>query len=624
MYENYGAVVDQENKTVYFSLFIPDKKLYQTNAGLPQFNSIKVVGDFDSQNPTEWSKQLPYAPVLIKTKVKNGWDYKSNVIKLEDGFFQYKYVVEFKNGDVRWINDPYTRYHNNDGKYDNSGFVIGGTVEKADIIEDRKPLKDLIIYELMIDDFTRNLISEGESQIDVLLRDSTIEYFKSLGINAIEFMPWTAWTGGGFNWGYMPYLFFSVTNRYVHNSDPLEKLSKLKKLIAKLHENGIQVIMDGVFNHVSSEFPYHRLYEEVRESPYTGIFKEHGFGGEDLDFNNKCTCLFILDVCKYWIDEFGIDGIRLDNTKGFYDYSGKQVGLKELMNGLKEHFKSDPPKYKNIALILEHIGGNERGVAADVEASGYWFDNFLWDMSKFINSRYGHIENSIMKILSSSIHWKYDSARHILPVNYIESHDSSTIVNRISNPGDNRDMLWKTQPYMLALFTMPGAIMLHNGQEYGEDYWIPKMHEEKPHEIERVSSRPLRWNYLHNDARGQYLFSLYKKLTAMRKAHPSLSSINFYPAGDKAQQDHFIDGHGFDRDRQMVIYQRWGHAADGRLEHFVVVLNFSDYSQFVDIPFPINGEWRDILNDEVRDIQNGQSEDEKINSNWGRIFYRID
>lgn len=629
MYKKFGAIVDHNKKTVQFRLFIPNENGNQHEASLPEIESVRVVGDFHKSYPEQWEKQTAEAKPFDKIRFYHneepvGWAYESKVIPLEDGFYQYKFVVRFDGGEVRWINDPCTHYYNHDGKYDNSCFVVGGTIAGADFMPGRKPLKDLIIYELMIDDFTKELMKDSESPIDVLLRDSTISYLKSLGINAVEFMPWTAWTGGGFSWGYMPYLFFSVTDRYLRNVKcPLEKLSKLKKLIAKLHENGIQVIMDGVFNHVAWEFPYYQLYRTRDASPYTGRFQGADFG-EDLDFHNTCTHQFILDVCKYWIDEFGIDGIRFDYTRGFYDYSGNDIGLKKIIRELKDYFRSDPEKYKNIALILEHIGEDARHVAVDVGASGYWFDNFLWKMNEYIHSGYGHINNGIMKILCSSINWKYDTAGEILPVNYIETHDSSNIVNRISNPGSNREVMWKTQPYMLALFTMPGAIMIHNGQEYGEDYWLPEMHEERPPHITRVRPRPLRWDYLNKDKQGRHLFNLYSKLIAMRKAHPSLSSINFHPADERWQCDHFIDGYGFDKKKQVVIYHRWGNGADGRLERFIAVLNFSGQDQYVDIPFSVNGEWEDILNDEVRIVENYSLQNEKINSNWGRIFCRRD
>lgn len=620
MYEEFGARVNHENRTVQFRLFVPNQNGNTHDSELPGFKSVKVVGDFHKEHPVQWEKQVPDAMPFNKISYYQndehvGWVYESKVIPLEKGFYQYKYVVEFDDGETRWINDPCTRYHNNDGKYDNSGFVIGGTIRKADILKKRKPLKDLVIYELMIDNFTKGLMKDGESPIDVLLRDEVIDHFEKLGINAIEFMPWTAWPGGGFLWGYRPYLFFSVTDRYVaHVRDPKEKLSKLKKLIAKLHKKGIQVIMDGVFNHVMDDFPYYQLYRDREKSPYIGVFQQAAYF-RDLDFRNDCTHQFILDVCKYWIDEFGIDGIRFDCTMGFYDESGAEVGLKRLTKDLRAYFDKGGSKYDNIALILEHIGGDARCAAADVQASGYWFDNFLWDMNRFIDSRYGHLDNPIMKILSSSVNWEYDHASHVLPLNYIENHDHRSLVNRISHPGDNRDMLWKTQPYMLALFTMPGSVMIHNGQEYGEDYWIP---EDGP---ERIKERPLRWEYLNKDERGQNLFSFYQKLIRMRKDHPSLSTLYFHPADEKDWSDRFINGYGFDREKETVIYHRWGNGTDGRLERFMVVLNFSGNDQFVDVPFPVNGEWKDLLNDEVREIEDYWSWNEKINSNWGRIFY---
>ena len=84
------------------------------------------------------------------------------------------------------------------------------------------------------------------------------DYLQSLGINAIEFTPWTAWPGDEFSWGYDPVAFFSVEHRYYNDpATPLDKLYRLQLLINELHERAIQVIMDGVFIHVRAvAIPY--------------------------------------------------------------------------------------------------------------------------------------------------------------------------------------------------------------------------------------------------------------------------------------------------------------------------------------------------------------------------------
>jgi pullulanase len=91
--------------------------------------------------------------------------------------------------------------------------------------------------------------SKEKAQFDVVRE--RIPYLEALGVNAVEFMPWMPWPGGGFSWGYDPFQFFAVEYRYCHDPKrPLEKLHKLRELINALHDKGIHVVMDGVFNQV--------------------------------------------------------------------------------------------------------------------------------------------------------------------------------------------------------------------------------------------------------------------------------------------------------------------------------------------------------------------------------------
>jgi hypothetical protein len=83
------------------------------------------------------------------------------------------------------------------------------------------------------------------------------------------------------------------------------------------------------------------------------------------------------------------------------------------------------------------------------------------------------------------------------------------------------------------------------------------------------------------------LIDLYRRLIEMRRGHPGLTSPNFHPRfWDESQVQLDGDGFGIDEARQVVVYHRWGTAADGRLEKFYVVLNFSQFPQTVEIHFP--------------------------------------
>ena len=319
MYEGFGAVVTDH--AVEFKLFFPDASRdpnQYTRGGLPRIKRIQVTGDFQPRiGSAAWD--LARAPEMTVSDHPSGVLYTFRIDNLDDGFYQYKYFVTFENQTTRWCSDPCTKYVG--GKDENAAFVIGGNDVMVQPIANRLPFRDLVIYELMIEEFTAGFRGV-KAPVDAV-RDR-IQYLVDLGVNAVEFMPWTAWPGGAFNWGYDPYLFFAVENRYIEDpAGPLDRLFRLKTLVNALHERGIHVIMDGVFNQTvegtgpGAGFPYYWLYQDPGDSPYTGGFAGGGFG-EDLDYHNGCLQQFITDVCKFWLDEYQLDGFRFDYSLGYY------------------------------------------------------------------------------------------------------------------------------------------------------------------------------------------------------------------------------------------------------------------------------------------------------------------
>ena len=131
-----------------------------------------------------------------------------------------------------------------------------------------------------------------------------------------------------------------------------------------------------------------------------------------------------------------------------------------------------------------------------------------------------------------------------------------------------------------------------------------------------MQPRPLRFSIHGTDSVGQRLLSLYQKLIRIRKDHPSLRSPNFFPF-----PVNHPDGYGSFPDKDLVVYHRYG-VANGHFERFIVVVNYSDFDQFTDIPFPVNGRWDDLLNDQSVLVQNFRSSNQRINSNWARIYFQ--
>ena len=626
MYELFGGLVDQAAKTVTFKLFVPDGERAPSQyegGGLPRLTDVFVVGSFQDPATRQWDLAAP-----LRMAPSDFVDPSSGLLKgtvhawtspaLPDGFYEYKYLVRFEDAAPRLVTDPCARYGGSE--HQNSAFVVGGALETVKpLASPRLPYKDLVVYELMIDDFTANLKRQDEAPLQAIVRK--LDELVSLGVNAIQFMPWTAWTypsdpASDFSWGYNPVQYFSVAHKYTLNPvSETDKLVYLKRLINECHRRDIHVIMDGVFNHADATppdrgFPYYWLYQDPADSPYVGNFAQAAYF-QDLDYANRCTLEYIRDACLYWIDEFHVDGIRFDNTLGFYKADDRGHGLPKLLSELRAHFsrKRNP----NVALILEHSWDFDAiDVTNKVGAGSCWLDPYRSRMMDYLGNRpegRPQIEPGILRLLDSSR--DFGSGR--MPTIYIENHDH----RRFMLKAGGRAFWYLTQPYVIALFTSPGAALIYNGQEFGLANDMPESGDG------RVVPRPLDWTLLAAEP-GPTLRARYQQVIRIRRDHPGLRSPNFHPAHwDESRTERDEHGFGIDRNRNVLVYHRWGDDGAGRTERFYVVLNFSQETRRASFEVPGAGAWTDLIGGASRTPVAGRL-DVEVGSNWGAIYYRAD
>lgn len=553
----------------------------------PHVTAIQVVGDFQDQlGGANWSPSNGLALAIEAGGDPRGtfWSGVTGAA-LAAGFYEYKLRVTFDTGEVRLVTDPCARYSGL--RNQNSGFVVGGSTAAENQVRPlaggRRPLAELTVYELMIDDFTadyRGIRAPLEAVGDRL------DDLRAAGFNAILFMPWTAWASQSFDWGYAPRGFFAVESRYANDLErPAEKLSWLKGLISQCHDRGIHVVMDGVFNHVAQDFPYSRLYRDAGDSPFT----DKPFGGSftgllDLDFANACTGELIDDACRYWADVFGIDGIRFDNTVNYYvDHSLN--GLPSILANIAGHVASKGES--NFSLTLEHIDISAAAVVSSTDATSFW-DNSLHEIT-FDGLWNGGMSTRLLNALNN----RRFLPEGKVPTLYLSNHDHSHVTWQ-SGARTNRGAIgtwWRIQPYLIAMFTSTAVPLVPNGQEFGEEYFIPENDENTGR---RVTPRPLRWK-IRADKVGRALLALHSRLATMRQEHPALRSGLMYPdSWDESQTSLDPVGVGVDVDRQLAVFHRWAPAGGG-VENVVVVLNLSDSDQAVEVPFPFGGHWDDLL-----------------------------
>jgi pullulanase len=519
--------------------------------------------------------------------------------------------VTFTDGSVREVADPYARYSGQQNGL--SGFVIGGSQPEQNVVTplaDRKPLRDLVVYELHAGDFTDEYRG-ARAPFDAVL--DKLDYLHDLGINAILFLPWTAWKDKDYDWGYSPFQYFAVEYAYANDENqPEEKISWLKKLISKCHEKGIHVIMDGVFNHCDMSFPYKSLYLNESECPYTAASFGGTFPGlQDLDFHNDCTQAFIRDVCLYWISEFKIDGIRFDNTVNYY-VPGDLRGIPDLLKSIQDYVDADGQK--NFSMMLEHLDTGVVNLINNMVATSYW-DNGLYGEC-FSQLWWASVSPSYLAMLNNS---QYVNGPDKVATLYLSNHDHSTVAWQAGSRSLDGGAKWyRTQPHVIALLTSPGTPLIPSGQEFAEDYWIP---EDDHGTGRRVRPRPLRWKEVQ-DGYGKSLLPLYQKLLKIRQEHVALRSRNFYPPRWENWQTQLDqDGFGVDTTKGVVVYHRWGAGSDGVTELFYVALNFSDQSQAVTLQFAENGSWNDLLSGNQVAVVNFRLA-LTLESNWGHVLFK--
>jgi pullulanase len=588
-------------------------RLYFAKGFDPQISSVQVSFCLQGEDAAVFTFDGTSSLVKSSGDVGSFWTLLSANI-LDPGFYVYKYEVTFTDGTVRQVADPYARYSGRESQ--SSGFVIGGNppIQITHLIE-RKPLRDLMIYELHAGDFTAEYRG-ARAPFDAVC--DKLDYLKNdVGINAILIMPWTAFINRDYDWGYAPFQYFAVEYAYANDLiAPSEKISKLKNLISECHKRDIHVIMDGVYNHCDEAFPYKQFYLSNDNCPYTQV----PFGGEfpglqDLDFHNSCTQDFIRDVCLFYIAEFKIDGIRFDNTSNYWVSTDPLHGIPELLGMINSYCTEN--KISNFSLTIEHIDSSAAQVVNSTAATSFWDNGLYYECSNHLLT--GNISPNYLAVLNNT---QYVTGPDKVATMYLGNHDHAAIAWKAGQPDactqsdPSGGYRWyRTQPHVIALLTSPGTALIPMGQEFAEDYWIP----ENDHGSgRRVRSRPLHWNY--EDPYRLGVLPLYKQLLALRAAHPALRSRNFYPPQWQGWMTQ-LDGNGFgvDMARKLVVYHRWD---DGGTELFYVALNFSDQDQSVELQFATNGKYQDVLNGGNTVNVAGNMAVVTIEANWGHVYFQ--
>jgi pullulanase len=617
VYEQFGFGLTG-NGDQRFQLFIPDVDIdtFQYVRGGPSnIERVRVVGNFLSSfaaGKRDWNPDDGLD--LIAKPHPNGVLYEVVLANaLAPGYYEYKYYVDFTTQKGRWVSDPCAKISGRSSG--NSAFVVGGSP-----LQDVAPmlgvdLSELAIYEIMVDDFTRGYRGD-RAPLDALV--DRLDYVRSLGVNSIELMPCTARPDNeAFSWGYDPTQFFAIENDYVEDPNtPLDRRVRLQRVVQESHARELRCLLDIVLQHAKCDSPdagfaYCFLWETTTDSPFIGVFVPgNAFGSLPLDYNNLCALQFSYDVCMYWLETFGLDGLRFDQTSGFFRSEDVGQGLPAILELVRRKRLKD--RVAPALTALEDTwdyGAIDRTNAA--KASGCWLDPYRQTVAQSASS--GPM-TQMMRALNAHL----DFAVNANPVIYLENHDHSGV----AQVAGGRASWFRTQPSAIALFTSPGAVLLRNGQEFGWDVLLWDDDTNAPPQFKRVQPRTVPLD-LADDAIGRSVRALYGTLSVLRASHAALRGPNFHPSSYDETLGAFDSmGYGVDVNRKLVIFHRWG-GGDGGVERFMVVLNFGPGDQYVDVPLPVDGAWSDLLGGRGVDAIQGWARQVQVGSNWGKVLFRV-
>lgn len=434
------------------------------------------------------------------------------------------------------------------------------------------PLKELIIYEMHVRGFTQDPSSEVTYPGSFLGIIEKIPYLKELGINAIELMPIQEFnerenilthptTGEALfqYWGYSTVNFFSPMVKY--GSGKSSVINEFKSLVKELHQHGIEVILDVVFNHTAegSEGGPTLSFRGIENSVYYMLSPEgryYNFSGcgNTFNCNNPIVRELIRDSLRYWVKEMHVDGFRFDLasilTRG---PDGAPLKLPPLIEAI-----TDDPILANTKLIAEAWDAAGLYQIGTFPAMGVWAEwNGIYrdNVRNFIKGTEGLAGAFATRISGSEdLYGKGRSPAH--SINFITAHDGFTLADQVSynqkhnrdNGENNRDGAnnndsWNcgvegatTHPKILALrqrqmrnfhlvlMVSQGVPMILMGDEYG--------HTKLGNNNSWSHDSRLNWFQWDTLAKNQDFFRFYKLAIAFRKTHPVLFRSKFLRTGD--------------------------------------------------------------------------------------------
>lgn len=409
----------------------------------------------------------PYARIPFPDSYRIGDTYSMLVFDIKPDEFEYAFSFDgpyepakgllFNEENV--LLDPYSRAVTGQRKwgekpeggkdFEYRARVVKSSFDWGNIKQLEQPFEDLVIYETHVRGYTKDK-SSGVSAPGTFagLKDK-IPYLKDLGINAVELMPIfefdemeSARVVDGVQlynyWGYNTVSFFAPNTSYAFNEEHNHEGDELKSLIKALKENGIEVILDVVFNHTAEGnemgpcFSFKGIDNNVYYmlTPDAHYYNFSGCGNV-MNCNHPVVRSFIIDCLRHWAIEYRVDGFRFDLASILgRDQNGAPMANPPILESLS--FDPVLGKMKLIAEAWDAGGLYQVGSFPSWNRWAEWNGRYRDDMRSFLKGDDGMAGNAITRITGSRDLYSPESRGHKASVNFLTCHDGFTLYDLYS------------------------------------------------------------------------------------------------------------------------------------------------------------------------------------------------
>lgn len=537
-------------------------------------------------------------------------DYKNNY---------YAFQAKFDGVWSDEVPDPYAKAVGTNG---NRGMIIDlNDTHPADWSADQSPElvspTDIVLYELHIRDFSNSPNSGMENKgkyaafsekgtLNSVGMSTGIDHLVDLGITHLHLLPSFDYQSVDesrldtpqFNWGYDPQNYNTPEGSYSSNpADGKIRIKEYKQMVKALHDRGIRVVMDVVYNHtaLTKESCFEQLvpgyyYRQWEDGSYS-----NGSGcGNEIASDRPMVRKFMIESVKYWVNEFHVDGFRFD-LMGLHD--------QETMNKIGEELRAINPtifiygegwtagdsplpeeqralkkyayKMNDIAVFDDNIRDGIKGHYANLTSKG------------FANGNFNLAPDVKFGIAAAGAHPQLDTVAFtpytVKPqqvINYVSCHDNNTLYDKlkITLPKANNEELTRLNALCNAIvLTSQGVPFLHAGVEMNRTKFGVENSYNSSDSINQIN-----WDL---KAENLVLYNFYKNLIALRKNH---SAFRMNDQAMIQKNLHFLDS----SNPNIIYYNLTDNANGDTWKNIIVAFNADKKAVSLTLP---EGDWNLVL-----------------------------